>query len=181
MEKKYELLLEQKNNEIKKLQKQLIEKDKIIANLEGKNTIYKVISEDYKDVAKQPKTINNNKFLAVSNNFINHPEKVKKLIDSQLTTNYVACGQKGIAQFAYNNLLKDDEGNLNYICTDSSRNMFKFKNEEGSVVKDVKAVKLTSMLFDAGFKDTSSKLAINIWKNEDGTINIEKFQNFKIL
>ena len=116
--------------------------------------------------------------LAVSNNFINHPEKVKELIDSQLTTNYVADGQKGIAQFAYNNLLKDDEGNLNYICTDSSRNMFKFKNDEGEIEKDIKASKLTSMLLDAGLKDTSSKIAINIWTNEDGTINIDKFQNF---
>ena len=43
--------------------------------------------------------------------------------------------------------------------------------------KVVKATKLTSMLFDAGFKDTSSKLAINIWKNEDGTIKIPKFYN----
>jgi len=187
-EKKFELLLEQKeiemrnlkeqkDEEIKKLLEQLIEKDKIIAKLEGKNDVYKVISEDYKDIAKQPTTVNN-KIFSVSNNFINHPEKVKELIDNKLTTNHVIDGQKGIAKFAYNNLLKDDDGNLNYFCTDSSRNMFKFINDEGEIEKDIKASKLTSMLLDAGLKDTSSKIAINIWTNEDGTINIDKFQNF---
>ena len=46
------------------------------------------------------------------------------------------------------------------------------------IEKDIKASKLTAMLFDAGLKDKSSKIAIDIWTNDDGTINIDKFQNF---
>jgi hypothetical protein len=172
---KFKILLKKKDEEIQKLREQIIEKDKMIAKLEGKNDVYKEISEDYKDIAKQPKTVNN-KIFSVSN--INHPEKVKELIDNKLTNNHVIDGQKGIAQFAYNNLLKDDDGNLNYFCTDSSRNMFKFINDEGEIEKDIKASKLTAMLFDAGLKDKSSKIAIDIWTNDDGTINIDKFQNF---
>ena len=175
-EKFYEALLEQKDLEIKKLNEQLIEKDKIIAKLEGKNDVYKEISEEYKDIAKQPKTVN--KIFSTSNNFINDPERVKDLINTQLTSNHVIDGQKGIAHFAFNNLLKDDDGNPNYICTDKSRHIFKFKNEDGNVEKDIKALKLTDMLFEAGLKDTSSKIAINVWTNEDGTINVNKFQSF---
>ena len=42
--------------------------------------------------------------------------------------------------------------------------MFKFKNDEGEIEKDIKASKLTSMLLDAGLKDTSSKIAIKAMK-----------------
>ena len=43
-------------------------------------------------------------------------------------------------------LLKDDEGNLRYICSDPSRQTFKFKTLGGEIMRDVKAKKLSKLL-----------------------------------
>jgi DNA/RNA endonuclease YhcR with UshA esterase domain len=64
--------------------------------------------------------------------FKNNPEKIKQLVDEKLTQNHIVDGQKGVAHFAYNILLKDEDGNINYFCTDSSRSIFKFLNNDGN-------------------------------------------------
>jgi len=64
-------------------------------------------------------------------------------------------GQKGVAKFAYDTMLKDEEGKLKYICTDPSRQIFQYKNEEGEIQKDVKAKKLTKALLDGELKSVS--------------------------
>ena len=76
------------------------------------------------------------------------------MIDEKLTKDYISEGQKGVAQFACKNLLKDENGNMNYICSDLSRHVFKFYNSEGNIEKDVKANKLTDMLIEAGIYGT---------------------------
>jgi hypothetical protein len=114
----------------------------------------------------------------VINNIFNQPEKVKELLEHNLNTNHIVDGQKGIAHFAYNTLLKDDNGNINYFCTDLSRNIFKFQNSEGDLEKDVKASKLTNLIVSSGLKNKTHNIANNLWTNEDGTFNLENFKIF---
>jgi hypothetical protein len=83
-----------------------------------------------------------------------------------------------VAQFAYNNLLKDEEGNMNYICSDPSRHIFKFHNSEGNIEKDVKAIKLTNMLIEAGITNKALSVAPSLWTEDDGKINSNKFQTY---
>ena len=45
-------------------------------------------------------------------------------------------------------LKKDENGKLMYICTDASRHVYRFKNANGDIEKDIKAKKLTSVLYD---------------------------------
>ena len=150
-----------------------------ILELEVENKIYSKDHDLVKNMASQPKiTTNNNNKIRVMNNFFDNPEKVKQLVDEKLTRDHICDGQKGVAQFAINFLLKDDEGNINYFCTDTSRSMFKFQNSEGEIEKDVKAIKLTNMLLDAGIKHKTGTIAPTLWTKKDGTVDTDKFQIF---
>ena len=149
-----------------------------ILELETENKIYKNDHDFVKNMAAQPKTTNNNNKIRIMNNFFDNPEKVKQLVDEKLTQDHICDGQKGVAQFAYDTLLKDDDGNINYFCTDPSRSIFKFQNSEGELEKDIKAIKLTNMLFDAGIKYKTGTIAPTLWTKKDGTVDSDKFQIF---
>jgi hypothetical protein len=156
-----------------------------ILELEVENKIYLKDHDLVKNLAFQPKTTttnnnhnNNNNKIKVMNNFFDNPEKVKQLVDEKLTQDHICDGQKGVAQFAINFLLKDDEGNMNYFCTDPSRSIFKFQNSDGETEKDIKAMKLTNMLLDAGIKHKTGTIAPTLWTKKDGTVDADKFQIF---
>ena len=54
-------------------------------------------------------------------------DHIKNIIVKYLTINHIVDGQKGIANFVKETMLIDDNGIPKYICTDPSRNIFKFK------------------------------------------------------
>jgi hypothetical protein len=56
-----------------------------------------------------------------------------------------------------NYILRDENGNLNYLCTDLSRKIFKFKNKIGQLEKDVNAQKLTNLLTENGILKVTTK------------------------
>jgi hypothetical protein len=160
------------NEEIKKSQMRIVE-------LEAVNKIYLQGHEVVQKMAIQPKnTTNNDTRIKINNNFFDNPERMKQMIDEKLTKDYISEGQKGVAQFACNNLLKDENGNMNYICSDLSRHVFKFYNSEGNIEKDVKANKLTDMLIEAGIANKALSMAPLLWTDEDGNINSNKFLIF---
>jgi len=166
-------------NEIEELENKNLELSGEVNVLKAKNSIY---SEDHKQIlkmAKEPKTRNSNK-ITIKNNFFNDKEKVKEIINTKLNLIDVAGGQKGMAQFAVNNLLKDDNGKPNYFCTDSSRCTFRFQNGDGEFEKDIKAIKLTNLLFDGGLKTKVIDIGEKTWTNEDGTCNSEKFLTYQV-
>ena len=158
---------------IKKLKKKNMDLNISIQSLKVANCIY---SEDHKEIikmAKEPKTN------IIGNNFFSDTEKIKEIINTKLDRFDIAGGQKGIAQFAVNNLLKNDDGIPNYVCTDSSRQIFKFQNEDGQLEKDVKASKLTNILFESGLKDKSYDIGQKLWTKEDGSQDSEKFRMYQ--
>jgi len=168
----------EKDEEIKKLQNEEIKKLQMrILELETENKIYLQDHEVVQKMALQPKisTTNNNNKIKI-NNFFDNPEKIKQMINEKLNKNYICDGQKGVAQFAYDTLLKDEEGNMNYICSDPSRHIFKFQNSEGNIEKDIKANKLTNMLIDAGITNKTFLVAPSLWTKDDGNIDSNKFQ-----
>jgi len=173
----FEITIKEKNELIEEMKEEILFLQNRILKLETENDIYKNDHDFVKNLASQPKTTNNNK-IRVMNNFFDNPEKVKQLVNDKLTQNHICDGQKGVAQFAYDVLLKDDEGNINYFCTDPSRSIFKFQNSEGETEKDIKAIKLTNMLLDAGIKHKTGTIAPTLWTKKDGTVDADKFQIF---
>jgi hypothetical protein len=107
--------------------------------------------ESMKDIVLKsvsaPKTINqqNNKYtFLVPFDLTN--EEIKEKIEQNFTTEYFLNGQKGVAQFTYNNLLFDDENRIRYFCNDKSRKFFTFIDNSGKYVKDIKSKILTEKI-----------------------------------
>ena len=107
----------------------------------------------------------------------NNMDKIKNAIENHLTVNHVVDGQKGLAKFMVDTILTDDEGNLLYVCTDASRNMFKYKNSDGEINKDVEAKKLIAFMVDAGIQVKSFEIARKWYKNgdENGDVDMTKY------
>ncbi len=106
----------------------------------------------------------------------NDTTKIKELLNDDYNINYIIDGQKGIAKFVVDKLLKDEDGKLLYICTDPSRQIFKYKDNKGEIKKDVEAKKLTNYIVNSGIKKKTIDIA-NEWCKDDytGKINMDKF------
>ena len=153
-------------------EKQLIEKDNQIKHLQEQ------IVSITKTAVSKPTTTNNNN---INNKILNMSilnldnENIKSIINDKYNLDVISEGQKGVAKFAANFLLKDSDGNLNYVCTDTSRKIFKYKNNDGDLEKDMNAQKLTNMLTDNGIFNATSQITKDHWTNEDGSIDNDKF------
>ena len=189
---------ERTDKELKEMEKELFEKDKIIIKV---NTQIEKQEEHYKEqIEKQEEQIKDlqNKLDKIANKAIDRPttittnttnnnlnimssidfnnlDEIKELIENNLNANHVVDGQKGIVQFLMESFLKDDDGNLKYRCTDSSRNIFKYKNSSGEIIKDVDANKLIAFIVDGGIKVKSVEIAKE-WYTNEGIIDLTKYQ-----
>jgi len=170
------------------------EKDTIIEKLINDNNKYteeiielksicKVLNSDHEciqEIAKQPKNIttnNNNKVLNVITPFnINDKAQIIDIVKNNYNINYIFSGQKGCARFVYENIIKDSEGNLKYICSDSSRFIYKYKDEYGNIQKDIDARRLTNLLIEGGLKNKACNMASEWWTDENGEVNTHKFE-----
>ena len=176
--------------------KEILEKDKIIIKINTQLENYKEQLEKQEDQIKdlqekldkiankaidRPTTVvsnttTNNNLNIMSSLDFNNFDKIKDAIENKLNVNHVVDGQKGLAKFMVDTILTDDEGNLLYVCTDSSRNIFKYKNSNGEINKDVEAKKLISFMVNAGIKVKSFDIAREWYKNgdENGDVDITK-------
>ena len=150
---------------------QLVEKENQIKHLQDQ------IVSITKTAVSKPTTTNNN----INNKILNmsilnlDSENVKNIINDKYNLDVISEGQKGVAKFATNFLLKDSDGNLNYVCTDASRKIFKYKNNDGELEKDMNAQRLTDILTDNGIFNTTSQITKDHWTNDDGSIDDDKF------
>jgi len=161
--------LSDKDKRIKQLEEQISDKDKTIKQLEEQLIALKVYKElaihsreTIEELAKQPKNNNNsynitNKTQIISNltPYDINKDKFDAIINNKLTLNDVVDGQAGIAKFLVEHVLKDDDGKLQYVCSDPSRSVFLYRNMNGDIEKDIKALKLTDAIIQ------SSSLASN--------------------
>ena len=65
---------------------------------------------------------------------------------------------------------------MKYVCTDPSRNIFKYKDDSGDIHKDIEAKKLTNYLIDGGIKNKSLELAKEWYTADDGIVDKYKLQ-----
>ena len=161
-------------NKIEFYEKQLIEKEIQIKHLQEQ------IVSITKTAVSKPTTTNNtninNKIMNM--NVLNlDSENIKNIINNNYNLDVISEGQKGIAKFATNFILKDSDGNLNYVCTDTSRKIFKYKNVDGELEKDINAQRLTDILTDNGILTTTARLSTGHWTNEDGSVDNDKVSN----
>ena len=183
------------------MNKELIEKDKIIVKVKTQVENYKEQLENSKEqiesykeqirdlqdkldkianrAIERPTLISNkttNNLNITSSLDFSNLEKMKDAIENKLSVNHIVDGQKGLAKFMTDTILKDDNGDLLYVCTDTSRSMFRFKDSDGEIKKDPEAKKLISYMVDAGIKGKSVQIAQQWCKDEFENIDITKYQ-----
>lgn len=183
LKKEYEKKLEKQKREYEKLlQIKDIEICKLQKELEVKDEIYKDEHKTIKTIALQPRnnTNNNNNTNIIGNLNLDDTEKIKNVIETNFTADDILDGQKGLANFAVRNILKDEHGNLLYACTDSSRKMFKFRNLDGQIIKDVNTQKLTDAFVLSDIKGITNSKTQQFWTNEDGTQDNNKYQAISV-
>jgi len=169
--KEFEIKLKEKDNDINELKQKN-------AELQGRLYTLKEDHEVFKEIAKQPKTTTTN----TTTNTLNittcldfdNIDKIKDVIEKDFNIDYAINGQKGIAKFVKDKLLKDDNGKPLYICTDPSRQIFKYKDNKGDIKKDVEAKKLTEYIVDGGIKKKTVDVASE-WYTDDRGIDMERF------
>lgn len=73
-------------------------------------------------------------------------EVVRQKIQNKFTKNHLINGYNGIANFIKSEIATNEEGKLLYTCSDPSRQIFNYTDEKGNEVKDVKGVKMLSLV-----------------------------------
>ena len=157
-------IIKQKDEEIK-------QKDYRIIELESKLEMSEKFQDCLTDIAKQPKIqtnqqIQNNKYINLSPLNLT-PEYVKDKVENNFTKNNFLEGQKGVAEFVFDNLLKDENGKTKYICNDSSRHKYTYKAEDGEIKTDIKAKKITDMIKNDIIKKSNDIISNEMKKTDD--------------
>ena len=171
--KKYEDLIniiKQKDEELAQKDQEIKYKDYRIIELESKLEMSEKFQDCLTDIAKQPKIQTNQQ---INNKYINlsplnlTPEYVKDKVEKNFTKNNFLEGQKGVAEFVFDNLLKDVNGKSKYICDDSSRHKYSYKTEDGEIKVDLRAKKLTDMIKNDIIKKSNDIISNEIKKTDD--------------
>jgi hypothetical protein len=160
------------NNENKLLKEELIKKEILLSSykeqLEKQENNYKQqISELQKIIERmgtkaieKPTTTNNN---TTNNNtkinlvpFDLTNEYVSNIITSKFNDVHVLEGVHGLAKFVKDKIITLEDGTLVYRCFDTSRQIFKYQDKNGNIVKDPKALKLIEMIQPALKEQTNT-------------------------
>jgi hypothetical protein len=165
---------EQLNNQEEKYTEQLFKYEQQIKELQKTIEILSLRAIDKHTITNN--TTNNKILNIISPLDFTSKEHLKNKINDSYKLDYIFSGQKGIAKFAVDHILKDEEGNLKYVCTDPSRQIFKYKDESGELRKDIEAKKLTNFLVEGGIKDKACDIMNEWWTEETGITNVDKFE-----
>ena len=184
------------SEKVKVLEETLKEKEKEKDNLRllVENLNYKTQEENYKEQIKDLQnkfdkiankaidrptitnnTINNNKFLV---NVFPSQTEIESKIESKFNDKYLHDGIKGVAQFVFDHIVKLEDGSIAYICFDISRQIFKYKDENGVEIKDPKAFKLKKMIKPGLLKQ--SQTLLDYFRDECEYMEKRKAQGLEI-
>ena len=113
-------------------------------------------------------------------------EKIRREVEDNFTNNHFNDGIKGVARFTKDYILKsNEEGKSKYICSDTSRGIFKYLDENGLLQKDVKASKLKNSI-QAPICKKSHSMLMNKFDEQDenvievGITNFTKIKNIDV-
>lgn len=143
-----------------------------MVRLETEVEIFRNDSQDSKNIitriAEQPRINNNtrntNLVLPVVDT---SQETINRAVEVGYNMDHFCSGQKGVARFAVDHLLTNEQRQLGYVCTDPARGTFKHIGEDGEVVRDVKASRLTTKLAQP-IKVKASRLAGVLTSMDEG-------------
>jgi hypothetical protein len=115
-------------------------------------------------------------------------ERIRNEVEDNFTDNHFNDGIKGLARFTKDYILKStEEGKTKYICSDTSRGIFKYIDENGLLQKDVKASRLKNSI-QAPIKKKSHIMYMNRLDEEEHNdkaaeqvcLNFSKIRNIDV-
>jgi hypothetical protein len=176
-----EVLLKDLNNHEKHCEKMLvkqleIENEELKIKLlklqysEEKENIYKQNLEDIVKIMKlksnKPKKITSGNICQFLSPFNINSENLKNIIETKFTDKYFYKGQIGIAEFIFDNISKDEQNNLYYICSDVNRYVFNYIDIDGYIKRDYRAEILLNFLCDNIMKKSKELAIFNLSRLE---------------
>lgn len=181
-----EEMLRQKDKQLQEKEEELMKKDTFIKEMAMKSvSTPKTNINVTNNNNTTTNTTNNNKYNFLQT-FDLSPDFIKSQIDSYFTENHFLDGQKGVAIFTYDNLIKDDEGKSNYYCTDTARRKFILKNRNGIIQKDLKSETLTNLIANdiiakscMMYEEIRPELTLSNYKEKRYILNLADIKNIK--
>ena len=144
----YEEQIKNLKNQIEKDVILLDEKDKIIFRLEKDlKECKEQLKDNFNMIASKPTVVNK----TTHNNLIIIDFKdstIRDKVENNFTLAYLNDGLRGVAKFTKDHIVNSEGGKHKYICSDSSRGVFKYMDENGVIHKDVRATKLKNAIKD---------------------------------
>ena len=126
-------------------------------------------NKEYRDkifsLATKP-VINNTTTRTTNNNTQNlivsdwRADTIIEKVERGFTLEHLEDGLKGVARFTDEHIIRGEDGKKSLLCTDPARMIFKYKDSEGVVQKDVRATKLKNAIKEPIIKK-SKEMFIN--------------------
>ena len=157
----------EEDNENKLLKEELIKSNIIREQLEKHNQKQEEQIKDLQDrlermgtkAIEKPTTTtntttNNTKINLVPFDLTN--EYVSNIITGNFNDEHILEGVHGLAKFVKDKIITLEDGTLVYRCFDTSRQIFKYQDKNGNIVKDPKALKLIELIQPALKEQTNT-------------------------
>jgi len=159
--------IQERDLEIKYLKDMIKDKDLEIHTKTKDIIILKSEVKEYKasiiKIAERPKISNHNHNQRTTNNTqINlapldlNVQNLATIIQNNFELKHISI--KGVVDFITEHITKPVDGISTYICSDPSRNVFKFKDSDGKIKKDLQATKLIDAIKEP-IRNRSTQLA----------------------
>lgn len=131
------------------LLKEIVELKNYISKLESQNNNLqdKLASIAIEGVRKTTKITNNTNNNTTTNNNVTQilspfdldQKDILCIIENKLDETSFLNSQRGIAKFCVENILKTEDGKMRMICSDPSRERFKYMDDKGVIKEDIQA------------------------------------------
>jgi hypothetical protein len=158
-------LLEEKSREIFLIKKELDLSIQTIEELRKENSEYrkemfilasKSVTNNITNIGNT-KTTNNTQNLIISDW---RPEVIQEKVEENFKLEHVEDGLKGVARFTSTYITPVSDGGVKrYQCTDSSREVFMYKDSDGIIQKDIGARKLKNAIKEPIIKKSTKLVA----------------------
>lgn len=106
------------------------------------------------------------------------------ILQEHVDTDCLEFGLEGFAKIITNHFIKNEnEETFKYVCTNTSRKVFRFYNDNKKIVQDTNAAKLISFILKSNYKQIFEKVKDNVINNLDNQLekdNIWSTKNNKI-
>ena len=142
--------------------------------LDNLSKLLKMSQSCVEEIAKQPKITTNNKInnkVSILTPLDLSADRLRELVEANFTNSHLLEGQKGVARFTVEHIIKDDDGKLQYICTDPARHTFRFKDGD-TEIKDIRGKRLSSALVPPGMNKTG-RLGMDAIKDNPSLFEID--------